>query len=435
MKIAIIALGSQGDVQPYIALGAGLKRAGHDVRIVTHENFGDAVGSHDLEFRAMQGNVQAFAETEKMRELLERGNFIAITAYTAKEAQRVTLLWARDGLEACRGVDLIVAGVGGLFVGLGIAEKLDLPILQAFVFPFTPTADFPGALFPHSVSRFGPAANRLSHELLRQAMWQGFRAADTMARNAVLGLPAAPFFGPYSSERLNRHPVLYGFSPSVIPPPADWRNAQVTGYWFLDAARDWTPPAALEAFLQSGPPPVYVGFGSMGSRNPQETAELVLEALYKTGQRAILQSGWGGLRPENLPDNVHTISSVPHGWLFPRVAAVVHHGGAGTTAAGLRAGVPSIIIPFFGDQPFWGERVFRLGVGPELIPRKRLTADRLAHAIQQAVTDPGMRQRAASLGARIRAEDGIGKAVAVIGEVGTSISQGAGSREPIDAMR
>lgn len=421
MKIAIIALGSQGDVQPYIALGKGLQHAGHAVRLITHENYEKSVRSHGLEFWPMQGNVQEFMESPKVRELLEKGNFLAINAYTSKEAQRVALLWAKAGLEACRGVDVIVAGVGGLFVGLAIAEKLDLPMIQAHVFPFTPTTAFPAALYPPSIAKLGPGANRITHQMFQQVMWQGMRVADNTSRQQVLDLPTVPFFGPYGSGRLNRHPVIYGFSPSVIPEPNDWKSVRVTGYWFLESAPDWTPPPALEAFLQNGAPPVYIGFGSMGSRNPEQTSQLVLGALEKTKQRAIMQSGWGGLGKDNLPENVHTISSVPHTWLFPRVAAVVHHGGAGTTAAGLGAGVPSVIIPFFGDQHFWGERAARLGVGPQPIPRKQLTADRLAQAIQQAVTDQPLRQRASELGSRIRAEDGIGNAVAVIDEIGNRI--------------
>jgi sterol 3beta-glucosyltransferase len=182
----------------------------------------------------------------------------------------------------------------------------------------------------------------------------------------------------------------------------------------LDEATDWTPPAALSKFLASGTPPVYIGFGSMGSRNPAETANLVLAALDRAGQRGILVSGWGGLSQAHLPDAVHMMESVSHSWLFPRVAAAVHHGGAGTTAAGLRAGVPSIVVPFFGDQLFWGQRVEKLGVGTAPIPRKKLTVENLARAIDQTVTDPVMRQQAANLGAKIQAEDGITNAVRII---------------------
>lgn len=415
MRIAILAFGSRGDVQPYIALGKGLHDAGHAVRLVTHQNFGGLVKSYALEFMPVVGNIQEIAESEEMKKLLEKGNFLAITRHTAKLAQDAAIQWAKDGLAACEGVELIVAGVGGLNLGVALAEKLGIPFLQAHVVPFTPTSAFPGILFPQSLSRLGGGFNTLTHHLTRQIMWQGFRSADNQARKQVLGLPVASFWGPYQHDSLQQTPVLYGFSPSVIPKPADWDSkTHITGYWLLDPTTDWTPPGALVEFLQAGPPPVYIGFGSMGSRNPEETAELVLKAVQRTQQRAILQTGWGGMQKENMPTNVFMVDSIPHSWLFSQIAAVVHHGGAGTTAAGLQAGVPSIIIPFFGDQPFWGQRVADLGVGPKPIPRRQLTVERLAQAIQTAVTDSTMRQRAADLGARIRAEDGITKAVEII---------------------
>ena len=152
----------------------------------------------------------------------------------------------------------------------------------------------------------------------------------------------------------------------------------------------------------------------MGGRNPQQLAEVALQALASSGQRGLLLTGWGGLRPKSAPDNVFVVDSAPHSWLFPRMAAVVHHGGAGTTAEGLRAGVPSVIVPFVLDQPFWGARIKALGVGPAPIPKKQLTADRLAAAISAAVTDSAMRQRAAACGAAIRAENGVSNAVALI---------------------
>lgn len=417
MRIMIIATGSRGDVQPYVALGKGLKAAGHSVRLVTNEDFESLVNSHELEFYPLKGNVQAFLEDPETRKLLESGKFLAINARSAKMLQSVALAWAEGGLVAAQGMDLLVAGVGGLFLGVSLAQKLKIPLLQAYIFPFTPTKAFPAVLFPQSIAKLGGTVNRLSHHLFRQIMWQGSRKADGLARQQVLDLPTAPFWGDYNSVHLQRCPILYGLSPSVIPKPSDWRNTHVTGYWFLDKAADWSPPRALLEFLDSGSPPVFIGFGSMTSRNPEETADLVLQAIALTGQRAILQSGWGGLSKRDLPDTVFMVDSIPHTWLFPRVAAVVHHGGAGTTAAGLRAGIPSIVIPFFGDQPFWGQRVAELGVGTSPIPRKDLTAERLAKAIQQAMNDPVMRQRAADLGAKIQAEDGVANAVATVLEL------------------
>lgn len=415
MRIAIIAMGSRGDIQPYVALGRGLKAAGHSVRLLTHENYEGLVRSYGLEFFPAKGNVQEFMESPETRKLLESGNFFAIQAHSSKASRQAAIDWAKDGLVACRGMDLLVAGVGGLFLAASLAEKLTIPLLQAYVFPFTPTKDFPAILFPQSIARLG--MNRLTHHAFRQIMWQGSRAGDALARQQILGLPAAPFWGVYGSAQFRRYPVLYGFSPSVIRPPSDWQNTNVTGYWFLDEAPDWTPPAALLDFLQQGSPPIFIGFGSMVSRDPEKTANLVLRAIAQTGQRAILQSGWKGLSRDDLPENVLMVDAVPHSWLFQQVAAVVHHGGAGTTAAGMRAGVPAIVVPFFGDQPFWGRRVAELGVGSAPIPRSQLTVERLAAAIDQVMGNRSMRQRAAELGARIRAEDGVDRAVAVIQEL------------------
>jgi sterol 3beta-glucosyltransferase len=418
MRIAIIAPGSRGDVQPYLALGKGLKAAVHDVRLLTHENFENLVKTHQLEYWPLRGNVQAVAESQEMRDLLEKGNFLAIAAFQAKAAQRAAVEWAEDGSGACQNVDMIIAGIGGLFLGLSFAELMGVPFLQAHYVPFTPTKAFLGALIPNQSMKLGGFLNRLSHHITRQVMWQASRSADKLAREKVLGLPAAPFWGPYNSKYLQDMPVLYGYSPSVIPRPADWnKNIHVTGYWFLDAEETWKPPSALIDFLESGSPPVYIGFGSMSNRKPEATTDLIVEAVGRSNQRAILHSGWSGLRKSDLPDSIFMIDTIPHSWLFPRVAAVVHHGGAGTTAAGLRAGIPSIIVPFFADQPFWGARVAELGVGPQPIPRKNLTAEKLSQAIQAAVTDDAMIRCAANLGAEIRSEDGIAKAVEIIQQI------------------
>jgi sterol 3beta-glucosyltransferase len=416
MQILAIALGSQGDVQPYVALGKGLQAAGHRVRVMTHVNFERLVIAHGLEFYPAKGNVQEIVESPEMRALLEKGNFLAINKHTAKLAQDAAIDWAQVGLAACQGVDLIVVGIGGLNVAIALAEKLQIPILPTFLFPFTPTRAFPGILFPQSLAKLGGTFNWLSHLLVQQLMWQGFRTADRISRQQVLNLPAAPFWGSYKSAVMLRYPTVYGFSPAVIPQPADWRNTEIVGDWFL-AADDWIPPVDLVEFLASGSPPVYIGFGSMGSRKPEETADLVLQAIDRTGQRAILQAGWGGLSRADVPANILMVNAVPHSWLFPRMAVVVHHGGAGTTAAGLRAGVPSIVIPFFGDQPFWGRRVADLGVGTVPIPRQQLTVERLSQAIDRAVTDPVMRQRAADLGATIQAENGIDRVVAIVRDI------------------
>jgi sterol 3beta-glucosyltransferase len=239
-----------------------------------------------------------------------------------------------------------------------------------------------------------------------------YRGPISKWRRDVLGLPPAK-----GEDKLHGKLVtkLYAYSQAVVPRPADWDESSfVTGYWFLDAPAGWQPEPALVKFLQEGPPPVYVGFGSMFMHGGARKTEIVLKALRLAGQRGVLATGWGGLTMDNVPEGIFVLDAVPHDWLFPQVAAVVHHGGAGSTGAALRAGKPVVICPHVGDQPFWGRRVATLGVGPSPIPQSKLTAERLADAIRIAVTDSNMRQRAASIGETIRAEDGVGRAVEII---------------------
>lgn len=413
MKATLIAAGSRGDVQPYVALGKGLREAGHTVSVLASQDFQNLITAHGLEFFDLGGSMQTVAQS--MEGLLEQGNFIKILSSMGPAAQRMVGQAAESGLVACQGSDVIIAGLGGLFVGLALSEKLGIPFVPAYLYPFTPTREFPSVLSPSPQMQLPSWANRLSHRLAQQMMWQTFRAADNKARRQVLQIPPAPFWGPFASFQQQKRTILYGYSPQVIPFPGDWDDfMHVTGYWFLEPSAGWEPPIDLVDFLQSGPPPVYIGFGSMVNRKPGETADLVLQALARTGQRGVLSAGWGGLQKENLPETVFMIGSIPHSWLFPKMAAVVHHGGVGTTAAGLSAGVPAIVTPYFGDQPFWGQRVYQLGVGPRPIPRQRLTVDRLAESICMAVSDPAMRESAARLGERIRAENGVARAVAVI---------------------
>ncbi len=415
MQVTIIAGGSRGDVQPYVALGKGLKEAGHTVRVLATQDFQDLITTYGLEFFDMGGGVKLLAQSQ-IQDIVEQGNLLKILAVTGQGAQQLARQTAVSGLVACQGSDLILAGFGGLSNGLALAEKLGIPFLQAYLMPFTPTREFPSVLMPpFPQTPLTSWTNGLSHRLTQQMMWQMLRVADNQARTQVLQMAPAPFWGPFASLQRQTQPILYGYSPQVIPPPTDWTDfIHVTGYWFLEPPGGWEPPGDLLNFLQAGPPPVYVGFGSMPSRKPEETTALVLQALARTGQRAVLASGWGGLKKEHFPETVFMIGSMPHSWLFPKMAAVVHHGGAGTTGAGLSAGIPSIVTPFFGDQPFWGRRVSELGVGPKPIPRQRLSVETLAEAIQRAVSDTAMRKNASHLGERIRAENGIARAVTVI---------------------
>lgn len=412
MNISIVASGTRGDVQPYVALGKGLADAGFAVSLITSDDFAGLAREAGLTFRSMGESIEALLQSDDWRKTIEGGNFLAIMRRMTNELKTRAERLAAHMPTLFEGADLIVSGMGGMGGTFSAAAKFNIPVVQGYVFPFTPTSAFPSPLTP--TLPFGAALNRLSFQITRLMFWQSVRMADVATRRQ-LGMGRAPLFGPYRDLRERRSPILYGYSRHVLPRPADWDDLHhITGYWFLDAAPDYTPPAGLTDFLKAGPPPVYIGFGSMANRDPEGMTRLTLRALELSGQRGVLASGWGGLRQADLPDSVYMLNAAPHAWLFPQMGMVVHHGGAGTTAAGLRAGVPSLIVPFFGDQPFWGQRVAQLGVGPAPIPRKRLTAEGLAAAIRQGMTDSAMRQRAADLGALIRAEDGIGEAIEVI---------------------
>lgn len=416
MKITIIAPGSQGDVQPFLALGKGLIKAGNSVRLVTNQNYENQVKSQGLEFWPIEVNMEDIIRSEKMREVLESGKLLTSIARMGNELRDNAELLAKRSLEACNDIDIVMAGISGLFTANSIAEKLGLPFLQALNIPFTPTKAFAGVLFPKFPRWLG--GYRLSHRLTQQIVWQAYRPTDKVIREQELGLSKSSFFGPFKSESLKDGPIIYGISPTIFTRPDDWtENIHITGFWSLDLPDQWAPPSELMEFIQDEPIPLYIGFGSMSSKKPEETANLVFKALNKTNQRAVVSSGWGGLSKAELPSNVLMVESVPHSWLFPRVQAVIHHGGAGTTSAGLRAGVPSIVVPFHGDQPFWGYMIRKLGVGPKPIPRKKLSASRLAKAIEEVRTDKEMNKQATKLGSEIRAENGIEKAISIIDEI------------------
>jgi len=420
MRITILTAGTRGDTQPYIALGIGLQRAGHRVCLVAGENYQEQVRQYGLEFQTIHVDFAALMDNPLAQDVMKKGASVGALIAQLK-ASRTASPFARiqeDIWQASQDSEAILFAPG-MPNGYFIAKYLRIPCAALNAVPMSPTRTQPAVFFPPK-PRLGGIYNQLTHTLLEQGFWQGFRPTIQKfwaARSKDLSTPIRiPFGAPNRRQRAERMPFLYGYSEHVLPRPKDWRASEfVTGYWFLDNEPAWQPSEALVDFLRSGPPPVYVGFGSMRiADSTDETTELVIDALQRTGQRGILATGWNGLSNKSrLPDTILMVDSLPHNWLFPKVAAVVHHGGAGTTAAGLRAGVPSVIIPHGVDQPMWGKRVATLGVGPQPIPRKQLTAERLAEAIS-ATADPSMRTRAEALGQKIRSEDGVTRAVEIL---------------------
>lgn len=410
-KILITTFGTRGDIQPFIALGKGLKAAGYQAAICTPDGFRGYVEEHGVDYLPMDNELLRLSQA-----VLDETGGIGDTLSTVKNMLPAIRQSMQDEWHAAQSFqpDLIVYH-SKCFGSLHVAEKLHIPAVLSLPLPFfTPTREFPIPFM--SNIQLGGWFNRFSYQLmgLASAMYGG--TINTF-RQQTLGLPKAGRL-----PKLHMHtdgrpvPVLYPYSAHLLPVPADFPpHVHVTGYWFLDHGADWQPQPELVRFLESGTQPVYIGFGSMGARKGQQRTRIVLDALEKSGQRAVLVSGWGGLKAADLPETVFMAESVPHDWLFPQMAAVVHHGGAGTTAAGLRAGKPSIICPFIADQPFWGKLIYQRGIGPEPIPQGRLNADKLAAAITTAVSDAEMKQRAAEMGKQIRAEDGVARALEIIG--------------------
>lgn len=409
MRVAIVCNDTRGGIQPYVALGAGLQQAGHEVRAVAPAEFAGMFTAAGLTFKPLSGPTGT--EQQSATGVAERGT-IASMRYMARELPARIHVWTRETLEACEGADLLTGGIGGMVVGLSVAEKLGKPFVQAHLQPVgAPTGSYPGVLLPGMPRWLGQPGNYISHHLSEAALWMPFKGVMASARWEVLGLTGRP-------SAADGQPVLYGFSRHVVPlPAADGQDRHVVGYWTLPAGPAWRPPPGLEDFLARAGQVVSIGFGSMASTDPDTVTKLMLGAIRAAGVRAVLLSGWGGLASVADADDVFCAENLPHDWLFPRVAAVVHHGGAGTTGAAIRAGVPAIVVPFAVDQPFWGARVAALGLGPMPLPRKQLTQQKLADALRRTLADTAMRARAAALGVQVRAEDGISAAVEQYGRL------------------
>jgi len=375
MKLSIIAVGTRGDVRPLVALGKELRHRGHQVRLTAGDEYASLVQAAGLEFVPLG---------VEMHRLIPRyRDFYALT-----NELRGRILEA-----AGRGQDAYIASLVGVPI-CSLAREQGVPFYYASLIPTLPTRAFAHPLLPPLP--LGGAYNLLT-----------YRMADRVARRAC----------PDTAWVLDepRPPYLCAFSEQVVPRPPEWGDfAHITGYWFLSQPADYQPPAELEEFIHQGPPPLAAGFGSAETGQGRRTADLVMAALAQTGQRGILLTGWGSPLINAPPPNVYVIEAVPYDWLFPRVAAVIHHGGAGTIAQALRAGVPSVVVPFGLDQDFWGRRIQALGAGPQPIARKNLTPEKLAATIRQVLDNPDYRTNAAALGERLRTEDGTARAADII---------------------
>ncbi|KAK5659134.1 hypothetical protein OQA88_1224 [Cercophora sp. LCS_1] len=419
MRVTCLTIGSRGDVQPYIALCKKLLEEGHKPRIATHLEFKDWIEGHGIEFRNIGGDP-----SELMRICIQNGTF---TWAFLREANSKFRGWLDDLLasswEACQGSDLLIESPSAM-AGIHIAEALGIPYFRAFTMPWTRTRAYPHAfIMPNQ--KMGGAYNYVTYVMFDNVFWKAMAHQVNKWRNTLLGLPSTNL----EKLQINKVPFLYNFSPCVVPPPLDYSDwIRVTGYWFLDEGGDkWQPPADLMAFItkarEDGKKLVYVGFGSIIVPDPAKMTQEVIDAVLKADVRCILSKGWSerlGLSDDDaqaekpgpvLPPEIFQIKSAPHDWLFKQIDAAAHHGGSGTTGASLRAGIPTIIRPFFGDQYFFASRVEDMGVG---ICLKKWGALSFGRALWEATHNTRMVAKAKALGEQIRKENGVEMAIQCI---------------------
>jgi sterol 3beta-glucosyltransferase len=406
--ITLLVSGTLGDVRPLVALGVGLHNAGYVVQMATHAPYAPLVQAHGLLWRCVEGNPSDLLRFDDAALTLERGALRGAAA-TLRYIRRAQAVYARmidSATEACRESDALIVSLASCW-GQLIATALELPCIWAPLQPITPTARFSSPLLSinHRLAR-------LSYSVVELTTWLPWRTVLRRWRLRAPGPRHAPL-DPFVLARQSRAPFIYGFSPNVVPTPDDWSpHHTVAGYWFLDDPNERLL-SEIADFLTNGDPPVAIGFGSMSGRRPHDDAILMITALTLAQRRGILIGAPEATRMATGRRDILVVPYAPHHLLFPHVAVAVHHGGAGATAASLRAGIPTVTMPVGIDQPFWGRRVAALGAGPPPLPRRRATPDLLAATIV-AATDDAIQVRAAALGRLIHAEQGVTRAVETI---------------------
>ncbi|KAK7270960.1 hypothetical protein RJT34_26506 [Clitoria ternatea] len=411
LQIVILVVGTRGDVQPFVATARKLQAYGHHVRLATHADFETFVKSAGVNFYPLGGDPRALAGyMVRNRGLIPSGPKEISIQRKQLKAIIDSLLPACTAPDLETGVPFRAQAIIANPTACGhvhVAEALGVPLHIFFTMPWTPTYEF-----PHPLARVPQSAGYwLSYIIVDLLIWWGIRGIINDFRKRKLKLAPIAYFSMYHGS-ISHLPTGYMWSPHVVPKPSDWGPlVDVVGYCFLNLGSNYQPREDFVRWIQKGPKPLYFGFGSMPLDDPKRTTDVIMEALKDTGQRGIIDRGWGNLgNLAEVPDNVFLLEECPHDWLFPQCCALVHHGGAGTTATGLKAGCPTTIIPFFGDQFFWGDRIYQKGLGPAPIPISQLSLEYLSNAIK-FMLQPEVKSRAMEISNLIENEDGVTAAV------------------------
>jgi UDP:flavonoid glycosyltransferase YjiC (YdhE family) len=427
-RVAIATIGTLGDVQPFVALALALKKRGYTPVIGTSNDFAEFITSHGIEFHSLGGDVQAFLKQSQFDSAMTK-SVVLHAPGLLRDGQKILKEAGKRAWEMAADADAILFQNNTTFC-IDIAEARGIPAIITVFQPLNPTNEFPYFEYgldpidpllyrfnrePFAKSpSFDPVINKLSYAVqkMQQSYWDLPR--DRLRKS--LGLKPKKKGGFYTNSHGQPLVALHAYSGSISPAPGDWPETNIiTGFWRLEDITGWTPSPEFQAFLSKGEAPIYLGFGSM-SFGAQRNTEIITKALHSWGGRAVIGKGWGGVKPEMLPDTVFVVDRAPHTKLFEHVKAVVHHGGAGTTHTGLYAGRPSFAVPQFFDQPYWGRLLYELGVGPPPVRLRKITPHLLATALDDLATTPAYAQAAAALSEKLKLEDGTNLAVDVIEE-------------------
>ncbi|MCG6893818.1 MAG: glycosyltransferase [Desulfobacteraceae bacterium] len=416
MKLALTTMGTWGDVMPFLALARGLEAAGHDITVATVVDFENRVRDMGFSYVPIRFSFHEYVHSDDCKASL--GGSITATRRHQRNFFNSRRQMLEDAWRAVQGAEGVIFNPVA-FPTYHMAVKRKIPCIMASVSPWlSPTREFP-YMFVTS-HHLGGFLNRLTYAFHRLGTNSERKIIDEWCRQTVKTKPPGPFM---NYLRLNGRPIpiLYFYSPTLVPTPSDWpETTRVCGYAYLEPETPWQAPPELESFLRRGATPVYVGFGSMVGTDPKEMGRIVTSALQQAGERAVVSTGWGAIaEPHVAPESLFFIDAIPHDWIFPRVKAVVHHAGSGTVWTGLRYGKPTVACPIAVDHWFWARRIHRLGAGPPHLsqrPLKNFTAEKLAQRIRTAVHDRGMTQRAEALSRELAKENGVGNAVRFIEE-------------------
>lgn len=411
MKFCILCIGSHGDIRPYVALGTGLKAKGHEVWIASHKKASSLCEKYNLNFKPVDGDLTELINPEKIQKV--KGSILLKILMIMRAFKEVLKIQLPMSLEAVRGADALIYSPAA-FAAPHIAEFFKIPSISMNLQPEFRTKFHPSHLFPNQ--KFGFI---LGHFISEQLLWQPIRRSINKWRTRQLGIKKMHFFGPKYDKVTKNTPTLIAFSRQLIPPPADWgKHVRMTNFCRLNEGQNWVPPLGLEDFLGSDIPAVYVGFGSLTKACHQSTVQKMIDILIQKNYRAVVQADLPGLKQLKLPSTIFPITYAPHDWLFPRVKAVIHHGGVGTTAAGLYAGRPTLIMPFVWDQFFWGKMISDLEIGPVYLPINKFSREEFSNKVENLMSKSHYQKNASKMRDKLsRESDGVEMSISQIFDI------------------